>query len=538
MAEKPKTRPACTGACYYSTGPASRCDCACGGEFHGKGNEPLDPNAPVSVIGGHALVPVGPGDSCPANSDPPGYIEAIDPVDGGPLGAPMTPERAVDHLTARSLAHNAYYELGEGADRDEVEAEVRRHKDALGINADDATVSEAVGFYERAYPEGASAATQEHERSGLDRESFLSRPSFDGVNPNVAGAMYDRLSPFTAAATADELADAAALDAAKVTFTDDALHFHSSDGRLLATADYDPRTGRVGEVTRAPDPDFDPYDDFDDDVPDHWGQGYAPDREAREPFLTQAHERRAAEMAARDPEVMDRLAACAEAHEDASGEFHDRVEDGWHAVKQMGQDDGGGQGVCVRVQFADGTYGYLKPTAQTEATTETHGNFGLTTTEATTHEVAAYHVAQAMGGDWPTMVPPTALVHDPDYGTASVQQHVGDTDMWATAGANADPEDDHRAQLFDAVIGNQDRHFGNIRTDEYGEQMWLIDHGFAFADETRVSDTRELDGEGRDALMELRAHPDGCGGVAGMIGPYRAAAMQARIDTILATGRF
>lgn len=404
---------------------------------------------------------VNSGDSCPANSNPPGYIEAVDPVDDGPLGAPMTPERAVDHLTARSLAHNAQYKLGPGADREAVAAEVRRLNDGLGLGANDDTVTEAVSFYGHAYPA-----------------------------PAIEGVAVEEPEQLPAAEAEDEYA-----------------------------------------------PGYDPYR-YEDETPDHWVRGYDPARERNEPFLKQAHERRAAEQAGRDFETRDRLAACADAHEDGS-EFHQRIEGGWTADKQLGFDDGGGQGVTVRVRFADGTYGYLKPTAQTEAAEGQHRVLGQTPTEAATHEVAAYHVAQAMGGAWPDMVPPTALVHDTDYGTASVQQHIGSYSMEDKGyGMNADPADHDRVELFDAVIGNRDRHMGNIRTDNEGERMWMIDHGFAFADTTAVEGTAELDGDGRDALEELRAHPDGCGGVASMLGPFKAAAMQARIDTILATGRF
>ena len=65
------TRRGCTSECFYSTGPASKCTCACGGEFHGKGagEAPAAAGGGAVVVGGQAFVPVErPSDSVPASA--------------------------------------------------------------------------------------------------------------------------------------------------------------------------------------------------------------------------------------------------------------------------------------------------------------------------------------------------------------------------------------------------------------------------------------------------------------------------------------
>lgn len=62
-----KTRPACSPECYYSTSPASACECACGGQNHGQGTRPeATAGAGVQTAGGRAFIPTAGGDSQPA----------------------------------------------------------------------------------------------------------------------------------------------------------------------------------------------------------------------------------------------------------------------------------------------------------------------------------------------------------------------------------------------------------------------------------------------------------------------------------------
>ena len=83
-----------------------------------------------------------------------GDNEAIDPQDGGPYGPPLAPEEAVDHLAARSLAHNAFYKLGRGASPEEVQTFCERLAAALGLDAN--VVTEAGEFYTHTYGDAPS----------------------------------------------------------------------------------------------------------------------------------------------------------------------------------------------------------------------------------------------------------------------------------------------------------------------------------------------------------------------------------------------
>lgn len=59
------TRQGCTSDCFYSTSPASTCECACGGEHHGQGVQGA--TGTPQVVGGQVFVPVGHGDSEPSH---------------------------------------------------------------------------------------------------------------------------------------------------------------------------------------------------------------------------------------------------------------------------------------------------------------------------------------------------------------------------------------------------------------------------------------------------------------------------------------
>jgi hypothetical protein len=139
------------------------------------------------------------------------------------------------------------------------------------------------------------------------------------------------------------------------------------------------------------------------------------------------------------------------------------------------------------------------------------------------NERAAYLVNRALGGY--VEMPPVTLRQVKGLGYAAVQTEVNNYD--GTIGDAGEPDenedvaDEERIAMFDALIGNLDRHKGNVlaRFDpdrESGERgLIAIDHSLAFPDEDGVAEGNqhywrrhealEIPADGMDALRRLVA---------------------------------
>jgi hypothetical protein len=100
------------------------------------------------------------------------------------------------------------------------------------------------------------------------------------------------------------------------------------------------------------------------------------------------------------------------------------------------------------------------------------------------NECAAWRLARAMGAPWNTMVPPAVMRWLPPEGGTI----IGGWGPLIRKGNGSsgreepfkDPSVCKAAALFDALIGQQDRHVGNQRFDPATGVLTLIDHGFSF----------------------------------------------------------
>jgi hypothetical protein len=168
--------------------------------------------------------------------------------------------------------------------------------------------------------------------------------------------------------------------------------------------------------------------------------------------------------------------------------------------------------------------------------------YGQTDETPPLHEAVAWRLAVVLGDPWQGMVAPCVLR---DYagedGSLSLQARGWPRDPAPTV----NPTWCLPAAFFDALIAQQDRHDGNWRWD--GEQLTLIDHGYAFAlpgdipnhydfvEARHAGGAAGLVAEERDALDRLVADPDLLG-IARCLLPARARALEDRVRRMLARG--
>ena len=157
-------------------------------------------------------------------------------------------------------------------------------------------------------------------------------------------------------------------------------------------------------------------------------------------------------------------------------------------------------------------------------------------------EVAAYALSEASG--W-AIVPPTVL-RDGPYGPGMVQ-------LWLEPDDEVDRlalvvERDPRLRpvaLFDVVANNADRKVGHL-LPMAGGHLFGVDHGICFHDEPHLRTVlwgwrgRRIRADELDVLRRLRGELDGDLGarLAPLISRREIAATAARIDELLASGRF
>lgn len=99
--------------------------------------------------------------------------------------------------------------------------------------------------------------------------------------------------------------------------------------------------------------------------------------------------------------------------------------------------------------------------------------------EAVTHEVAAWRLAHALGGQSEQMVPAAVLRDLPGVGAGVlINWRDGQPDHAVFQDARAQAR---AAAFWDALVGQQDRHATNFRYDRQYRRLALIDHAFSFA---------------------------------------------------------
>lgn len=158
------------------------------------------------------------------------------------------------------------------------------------------------------------------------------------------------------------------------------------------------------------------------------------------------------------------------------------------SLRQLGDEDGGGMNSSFVATLGDGSKAVWKP-----ASGESRGMFGplRSNIDAGTYykrETAAYKLAEHMG--MKDMVPETATVmHGGQTGSlqrwhqgAQLLRMEGEPNGSLPGGHRFGHEDSERMRVFDYVIGNSDRHAGNVLADSSSgsPRPILIDHGLAF----------------------------------------------------------
>lgn len=199
-----------------------------------------------------------------------------------------------------------------------------------------------------------------------------------------------------------------------------------------------------------------------------------------------------------------------------------------------------GSNDTTAVTFSGGVNGFHKSFAGCDpSVAEAYDQDGY---QQPLHEVAAWRVAVALGPPWDQIVPPTVIrtVHGEPGSVSQLMTGQEGASLDRSAVVDA-------AGLFDALIGQQDRHGGNYLTD--GAGLALIDHGYAFArprDGFHVSQLTEararlpggdrLTDAERAALRRLLGSED-LGGTRGLLEPERWAALRARAERMLDAGK-
>ena len=142
-----------------------------------------------------------------------------------------------------------------------------------------------------------------------------------------------------------------------------------------------------------------------------------------------------------------------------------------------------GKGVndIKRLVWDDGACGYFKPYDELDMDTAEH--YGHDGRHQPTHEAAASQFAQALGPKYAALVPPVALVkYEGQWGSISYGVPGGPMGVKMNVMHMAEHHSDQASDLafFDCLIGQVDRHRGNVLMDRRG--LSAIDNGFAFTD--------------------------------------------------------
>lgn len=174
------------------------------------------------------------------------------------------------------------------------------------------------------------------------------------------------------------------------------------------------------------------------------------------------------------------------------------------------------------------------------------GQFNQHHREPPINDCAAWRLAHEIGGIIEEIVAPTVMRFHPNEGWGGLSK------KWHGQGQTSEPmiqrPDQAKATaFFDSLVGQQDRHFGNIRWDQANHHLGLFDHGFSFAVpgqrfnhskfvEWRWNQgTEGLENWEEDALVQLRKSHD-LHGLADFLRAERAQALESRAQRMLASG--
>lgn len=206
-----------------------------------------------------------------------------------------------------------------------------------------------------------------------------------------------------------------------------------------------------------------------------------------------------------------------------------------------------------RVKLEDGTVGYFKP-VQEDAGHWAFARYGQSAETVAKNEVAAYHLAQALGEGYEDMVPETVIrEYDGKIGTfqkeakgktlARLVQDFGKPKVALKEGRWA------KGYIFDRIAGTQLRHMGDIVINANGmskkpADMTLIDNGFSFPESEKVDaeqthiryriadEDKRLTPNDRSRLKNLLEDPS-FGGVRGHVSPLAFQRLRERVQALL-----
>jgi uncharacterized repeat protein (TIGR03843 family) len=158
-------------------------------------------------------------------------------------------------------------------------------------------------------------------------------------------------------------------------------------------------------------------------------------------------------------------------------------------------------------------------------------------------ETASYVVSEALRWD----IVPTTVLRDGPYGVGMVQRFVEhDPDDHYFTLLDEHPDDFRRFAAFDVVVNNADRKGGHCLQELATGRLYGIDHGLTFHvgpklrtviwdfASQRIPEDVIADLEGLRGVLDGPLGDDLCG----LLHPAELEALRARVDGLLASGRY
>jgi hypothetical protein len=170
--------------------------------------------------------------------------------------------------------------------------------------------------------------------------------------------------------------------------------------------------------------------------------------------------------------------------------------------------------------------------------------YGHEPVEVPLNEVTAWRLAEALGDPYVSLVPPAVLRTIEGRGGALIDEMPGDPHRLVL--------DEAKPQIFaaavwDALVGQRDRHMVQYRYDADRRRLGLIDHGYAFARpgdrlnaSTFLAHRRSVAGGAlttrETEALERLAGDDDLLGLRALLGPDRADALAGRAERMAGSG--